>query len=114
MATQPNSTDSSNKPSGCLPAFIRLLWFFFGNVALLAATFFIGKNEAGVIADIIFWLIVPALIAIRYIDITKFHGLTGENEPATLKDWKSYSIKLVGIAAVMYTVGKLMAMFHFV
>lgn len=110
MSTEMNPAITSTSHSGCLPALVRLIWLFFGNFAILISTFLIAKNESSPIADIVFWLLVPALIAIRFFDITKFHGLTGDNQPATLKDWRSYSFILVGVAGLLYVVAKLVAM----
>jgi hypothetical protein len=86
---------------GCL---LRICWVLIGNVALLALAAVISRQPpwSFSIADGAFFLIVVALIGIRYLDITRFEGTTANNEPATRATWVRYSVGLILLAAVIW------------
>lgn len=101
--THPDSSQTPHaEPSGCLPIIVRLVWLAFGNAALVILAGLIVQKGAYSYLDVIFWAIPGLLISLRYIDITRFQGLTAECEPATLKHWSRYSIILLLISAVLW------------
>ncbi len=111
--TTPQPVQSSKQESGygCLT---RLSWMLFGNIALIASAISIAKHKGGFLsyADLVFWIIVGALIWVRYIDITKMGGLTASEKPASLADWRRY-IQYLGIfALVLWGVVHTIAYFH--
>jgi len=81
--------------TGCL---LRLSWMLFGSIAIVCAAVYIGLNTATLfsLADLVFWAVVAALVAIRYWDVARFHGLTAMGEPATMAHWRRYVAMLVG------------------
>ena len=81
--------------SSFLALIVRLTWIAFGNLLLIFIAFSIALQRGGIVLDVIFWAVVAGLILVRYIDITVFHGQTTESEPATLKDWRFYSLMLL-------------------
>ena len=83
----------------------RLTWLVIGNAALLGCAAVIARDDLAPLSllSAIFWVIVAGLIGIRYVDITRYAGLTSKGEPATLKDWKLYSVGLAMVAAAVWT-----------
>ena len=98
---QTPSQSEYTPPQGCL---LRLFWMAFGNLALLALAAVIFERKAFSIFDVIYWLLVIALAAARYIDIRRFNGLTIDGEPATTIHLRLYLIKLIILAAVLWSV----------
>jgi len=74
----------------------RLAWMLFGNLALLACAAVIARDDLAPLSLLsgLFWAIVGGLIGLRYVDITRYAGQTSKGEPATLRDWKRYSVGL--------------------
>ncbi len=104
MDKEPQQNTPQPEKSGCLSIIVRLTWMAFGNMALIITAFSIVQQKAGIVLDVIFWAVVTGLILIRYIDIKVFQGNTADNEPATLKDWRQYSILLIVISAFVWFV----------
>jgi hypothetical protein len=96
------SQTTQTELSGCLPIIVRLVWMVFGNAALVLLAGLIIQKGAYSYLDMIFWAIPGLLIVLRYIDITRFQGLTAECEPATLKHWSRYSILLLMTSTVLW------------
>jgi hypothetical protein len=90
---------------------VRLIWIFLGNAALMFCAIYIAMRKAPVLADIIFFLLAIGLVGIRFIDIRVFKGETSENVPATLKDWRRYTIRILIVAGVLYIMAKIAAHF---
>lgn len=82
----------------------RLAWMLFGNLALLACAAVIARDDLAPLSLLsgLFWLIVGALIGIRYLDITRYDGQTSKGAPATLKDWKRYSVGLATVSLAVW------------
>jgi hypothetical protein len=100
--TQSKTGTSKVEPLGFLGVVVRMFWLMVGNLALFMVAVFLfhGKGFSGL--DIVFWAIVAALALVRYIDITRLNGLTSNSEPATLKHWHAYALKLLLISAGMW------------
>ncbi len=83
---------------------MRLLWMFVGNAALGISAIQIAKSHDGFLSlwDLVFWLIAPGLVALRYVDITRFKGTTAVGTPATLDHWKRYVKMLIPAAIVIW------------
>lgn len=106
--TVPASPDS--RPKGCL---LRLFWMLVGNFMLVLTAVHIARREGGFfsLADIVFWGIVPLLIAARYFDIRHGAGETATGEPATMKHWVRYTWLLPAVSLVVWTIAHLLARF---
>ena len=90
--------------SSFLALIVRLTWMAFGNLLLIITAFCIAQQKAGIVLDVIFWAVVAGIVLVRYIDITVFNGQTTENTPATLKDWREYSLALFAISVLIWAV----------
>jgi hypothetical protein len=87
--------------AGCL---VRLIWMMFGNGVLILCLIFIAGHKGSFLsaADVVFWVVVPALIWLRYIDITRMKGMTVYAQPATLSHWKRYVGILLAISVLAW------------
>jgi hypothetical protein len=84
---------------GCLSIIARLIWVAGGNFALLILLAFIVQQKTALSSlDVIFWVVVAALLFIRFADVRWLHGTGSESEPATMKDWWRYARLLFVIA----------------
>lgn len=93
---QPTAYD---RPGGCL---LRLFWMAFGNLALVMMTIVIIERRAFSAVDVAYWLVVLALVIVRYVDITRFAGRTASDEPATMRHFRRYSLGLLASAAAVW------------
>ncbi|MBF0101849.1 MAG: hypothetical protein HQK77_13175 [Desulfobacterales bacterium] len=86
--------------------FARLYWMAIGPVVfiLFSINLIIKNNKPVVLSSIILWLIVISVIVCRYIDIRYLNGLTSEGEPATLNDWRKYSLFLSLLAVLIWVI----------
>lgn len=63
--------------AGCL---VRLGWMMIGNVALvlLAAAILMEPRWSLTLKDALFWAVAVAVIALRYLDVTRLGGCTAD------------------------------------
>ena len=101
-AQQAPANQAPQKPVGCLSALMRTFWMAFGNLALFFCAIFAARRPAPSPLDAVYVGIVSALIVVRYLDITRFQGLTADGDPATLAHWRRYCLFLVPIAAALW------------
>jgi hypothetical protein len=94
---------------GCLAAVVRLVWMMFGNIALLLCAAFVAQGKAPVVMDVAFFAVAVGLIAVRYLDITKFKGQTSEGKPATLADWRRYAAMMVIVSLALWGAARFVA-----
>jgi len=85
-------------------AFARLYWMVFGTIILLftAITVAFGSFQNIQAAGVIYWGDVFCMIIVRYLDIRYLRGETVDCQPATMKDWKRYSVFLVIASLVIW------------
>jgi hypothetical protein len=104
MSNQPESKHIAAKPApiGCFGLVVRMIWLLAGNAALLMLAILIFQKRGFTVLDVGFWAVVAALVLLRYVDITRLQGLTSDSEPATLKHWRVYAIKLAVASAAIW------------
>jgi hypothetical protein len=97
MSNQLESKNIAGEPApiGCIGLVVRMIWLLAGNAALLMMAILIFQKRGISFLDAGFWAIVAVLVLLRYMDITRLKGLTSNSEPATLKHWRSYVVKLL-------------------
>jgi hypothetical protein len=76
-----------------------------GNALLgvVAITIFMGPSWTLTFKDALFWVVVVAVLVVRYIDIFRYDGKTAEMKPATPRDFRRYAIGLVITCAALWT-----------
>lgn len=97
---------SSTEPQGCAPMLVRLGWLVAGSFGLFAVAALISRQPPWHLSalDALYWLLAPAMIALRFLDIRRFGGETADGKPATMGHLKSYAIKL-GLLTLVLWVG---------
>jgi hypothetical protein len=60
-------------------------------------------------ADAVFWATAGLVIAVRYLDIKRFHGQTVTSQPATMAHWRRYAVFMLGISLVIWSLAHVMA-----
>jgi hypothetical protein len=87
---------------GCL---LRIYWMILGNVLLVAAAYKIAQTEGELtLVDLVYWLFVVSLITARHVDIRFLRGGTSEGQPATMRDWRRYALRVLAISATLWLV----------
>lgn len=102
MSDQTKQELPTTEQAGCLGGVIRLVWLAAGNAALVFIAIAMAQRRAVWALDLTFWAIVAGLIVLRYIDITRFGGLTTDGEPASLQHWRRYLVLLLLVAGVLW------------
>lgn len=86
---------------GCV---VWLGWMAVGNLVLLPLLIFIMREGRWTLGgkDLAFWLVVAAVLALRYIDLTRFGGRQVDGSPATPGLFKVYTLRFVGTWLVLW------------
>jgi hypothetical protein len=102
MPTQRDQT--ADRQGGFLSILARLFWMAIGNVVLVMSCVSIFQQK-GVLfqtADVVFWITVPVLIIVRYLDIHLWDGQTAMGTPASMSHWKKYSVLLFACSTAVW------------
>ena len=93
-----------DRQGGFLSILARLYWMALGNVVLILSSVSILQHKGEMLnaADVVFWITVPALIVVRYLDIKLWDGQTAMGTPATMAHWKKYSTMLLACSAAVW------------
>jgi hypothetical protein len=96
------TSDSPSGQTGCVAALLRLFWLAGGGAALAIVTLFIARTGTFGGFDAAFWGIVVSMATVRFVDISRFGGLTADGEPATFRVWRRYVVRLVLVAVGLW------------
>jgi hypothetical protein len=98
------TTDSGPRPTSGVGAILRIFWMFFGLGALALVAAVTARDGAGEPSwrDALFWVLVFALVAARYLDVERYGGLTADGKPASLADVRFYTVRLVGASLALW------------
>jgi hypothetical protein len=90
----PTPSPEATESSGVLGLALRLFWMIIGNVVLAFSGLCILQERENLfsVADISYGVVIPLLVASRYVDIAKFRGDTAYGEPATMAHWRRYAL----------------------
>jgi hypothetical protein len=102
----PQSELETTKSDSGWKTLVRFSWLLIGNIILYFLAFSMLVSKSGKTSDIAYWIIVVTMIGLRLLDIKKFAGETTENLPATMADWRKYSIKLILFSMLGYILVK--------
>jgi hypothetical protein len=99
--------------SGCL---VRLFWMGIGNVALALCAVAILRHQGGFLsaADIVYWVLVPAMIVARFVDIRRFDGRTAAGAPASDVHWRRYLVFVIVGSSALWAIAHVVAYFEVV
>ena len=93
----------AEKYDSMLGLLARLFWMLVGNAILFFLTVFLIMNQGKMFnaADVVFGVTVAALVLTRYIDIKFLGGFTTTDKPASMAEWRKYTMfLLIGSTAV--------------
>ena len=114
MAKQSEQTFKStepatNKQDSIAGLLARIFWMPIGSMVLAISmiSILLHKGSMFQAVDWVFWITVATLILVRYLDIKFWGGQTAAGEPASIKHWRKYTIVLVVISAVIWSVAHL-------
>jgi hypothetical protein len=80
-----------------------MTWMAVGPVSAIALLFLIGTGSRAELSsyDLALALAVMVAVIARWVDIAHFRGDTAEGQPATMRHFGSYSLRLVvGVGAI--------------
>lgn len=79
--------------------FLRLHWMLLGAAALATCALLLSRGEASIasIPSVGMWAVAASMVAARWLDITRFDGLTADGAPATRWHLRRYALG-VGVA----------------
>lgn len=100
----PEADSPQQHLGGCLT---RLCWMMLGNAALVFLSVAIAwkRVEIPSWADAAFWTVVAGIIAVRYLDVSRFGGRTADGrETATMHHWRRYALVLIGASVILWGV----------
>jgi len=90
--------------NGALALMVRLTWMAYGNIAVALLAVLIVQARDFSALDVAFWGVVGTMVSVRYVDVTRFGGLTAEGEPASIRHWRRYASGLVGVSLLLWMV----------
>lgn len=102
------SDPSTTAPAGCL---LRLVWTMGGSAAiyLVLATIAATKPPLPSALDFIVGGTLLVMVAARWLDITRCNGRTLNDEPATLRHWRRYTVLLITSTLAAWALARLIA-----
>ncbi len=88
-----------------------MVWMLLGNGALYLSVILIGARHAPLPSSLDATAVLAVLVMVlaRYLDITRFAGKTVDGEPATMTDWRGYTIKVLCMAAAAWSLAHYIA-----
>ena len=95
-----NNISTDTPTTSICAVFLRLFWLFIGIMALAICAMFIAKDHDRSVSgvDAVYGLLIPLLILSRYLDVRFYKGDTAYGLPATMADWRHYSLYLTGFS----------------
>jgi hypothetical protein len=101
VRTDESQSVGGQSVGGCV---VWLGWMAVGNLVLLPLSIFIMREGRWTLSgkDLAFWLVVPAVLALRYIDLTRFGGRQVDGSPAPPGLFKVYALRFVGAWLVVW------------
>jgi hypothetical protein len=92
----------------------RLTWLFFGPILLAFVTVVIAtRHEGGFsFSDLVFFLVLGAVLAGRWLEFRSGDPRTATGEPATLQHLHRYTVALTGIGLVVWGAATLLRVFR--
>lgn len=99
--TQRAQSGDSGSATGCL---VRMGWFSGGNLLLVVLAVLIARAQRWTLStkDVLFWLALGAVVALRYVDWSRFSPTKLDGERATPRDLRRYSAWLVGTWSALW------------
>lgn len=106
-ASSPESTSRTDEHEGS-SALIRLGWMLGGTLTMLISWFTIISTPSWTFGarDAVFWCAALLTLTLRYVDVTRYQGLTSRGEPATAAHFARYAVGLLVTSCVGWTLAQ--------
>ena len=90
---------------------LRIFWMLFGHaiVFMTLGIILVDKLAFPSILDGVIWITVVLMVVARRIDIVRCRGTTASGEPATLTDWRNYTVNVICFAVIASVVVHMLA-----
>lgn len=84
--------------------FARLYWMMLGNAAALMTALAIARMPTWTISwrDVLYGVFVGGLVGVRWFDITRLAGRTADGTPATMSDWRRFSLVVLAVGGAAW------------
>ena len=107
----PAQPDSHVPQQSGLGYLARFIWMLIGPVVAILSLLLIFQNRQGSFssADAFLWCAVVACVVLRYIDVSRLNGLKATGEPASIADWRRYTLILVIVVLVLWGIARRVA-----
>jgi hypothetical protein len=101
--TTTTTTDQPQTPRR-RSVFLRVYWMLLGAAALFTLGLIVlrGGHSVTSVPSLGMWVVAASMIAARWLDITRFDGLTAEGEAATPSHLRSYALGVAVITAGLW------------
>ena len=86
------STTPPPSPMTFAGLLVRLYWLAFGNIVVFAMFLRSMQHREVGAADAVYWVFGAGMIVVRFLDVRYFHGSTLDGKPASMADWRRYSL----------------------
>jgi hypothetical protein len=108
MTEATQNQEGHNTFAGCA---VRLFWMGAGNLLLAFFAVLLAQRQMLALSflDLGYWLTAGAMVGVRWLDVSRLHGLTVEGEPATKADWRRYARGLPAVSAGVWVLAHLLA-----
>lgn len=85
----------------------RIIWMAAGPAIILLSAAVIANGRVSQLGwtDLQLWFAAGATILVRWLDIRLWNGTTVEHEPATMKDWRAYALRILAVAGGGWALG---------
>lgn len=94
--------------AGCL---VRLAWMAAGPLVLVISLVYVAEHTGSFLSasDAVFWAAAGLMVALRYLDVTRMKGQTASGKPATLRQWKRFTLLLAAFCLLAWAGAHLIA-----
>lgn len=101
--TDPNGSVPEPQVASSTGCLIRLLWLFVGPVAFVLGVGLLASpgSSSSAVGHSLLWGASLSMVAIRYLDVTRFEGLRSDGKPSTLSDFRRYAVQVLLLAALV-------------
>jgi hypothetical protein len=100
----PGNDAPSTRQDTLVGVLARFYWMLIGNAAIALAAAPILKPSPTFFnrADLVYWLLVASVAAVRFLDIRYLGGLNSMRQPATMRTYRRYLALLLGVCTVIW------------
>ena len=99
------TSDVSQPASKPRSIILRLHWMILGAAALATCALFLlqGGHSAVSLPSFAMWGIAASMVGARWLDISRFHGLTADGVPATTSHLRRYALGVGAATAALWS-----------